>query len=223
MHSPQDPPTTKTDLSVTDIEHAATVLHWLRAYVAQPHPQLGRSGPVCPFVPLSLRTGQVRVVMHGELDGTDPDAIAALLRRYLDVFLATAPDSVSLRRQRSIVVVLQNVPAERELVLDEVHRTVKDDMVRRGAMLGQFYERCPERGVRNPDFPVSTAPVPCFAIRHMAPHDVLFLHDRADWFTEYHRRFAADFRNGKVSDPLMLRLFTAAETAFAHGGQKEES
>lgn len=213
-----DPPT-KSDLSVTEIAQLATVVDWLREYVAKPHPELGRTGPVCPFVPVSLRTGALRVVVHTEFDGSDPAAITALLRSYLTEFLATAPapnapGATALRRQRSVVVVLPAVPDERQLVLNDVHTGFKDEVVRAGAMIGQFYERCPERAVRNPEFPVSTGPVPCFAIRHMAPHDVLFLHDQPDWFADYHRRFAEEFRGGKVTDPLMLRLFRTAEAAM---------
>lgn len=207
-------PPTKPDLSVTEIAQLATIVDWLREYVAKPHPEIGRTGPVCPFVPVSLRTGALRVVVHTEFDGSDPAALTALLRSYLTEFLATAPESTAQRRQRSVVIVLPSVPEERQLVLNDVHAAFKDEVVRAGAMLGQFYERCPERAVRNPEFLVSTGPVPCFAIRHMAPHDVLFLHDQPDWFALYHRRFADEFRGGKVSDPLMVRLFQAAESAM---------
>ncbi|MCP2168579.1 DUF6875 domain-containing protein [Goodfellowiella coeruleoviolacea] len=208
---PDAPPTPKTPVSLADLRAAGAVLDWLRDYICMPHPDLGRSGPVCPFVPQSLRTDQVRIVLHDEIDGSDPDRIAGLLRDYLAEFVATTPSNAVARRQRSLVIVLPGVAAPHMSTLDSVHRAVKPDMVRGGAMLGQFYEGCPETAVRNPDFAVSTGPVPCFVIRHMAPHDVLFLHQRPDWFAEYHRRFAADYAAGKVTDPLMVQLFRRAE------------
>jgi hypothetical protein len=55
----------------------------------------------------------------------------------------------------------------------------------------------------------------------MAPHDVLFLHSRRDWFAEYHRRFAADYRTGKVNDPMMVRLFERAEAELAKSRNAE--
>jgi hypothetical protein len=212
MKAQAPPQRLKSQLSVSDVENATALLGWLKAYISLPHPQIGRSGPVCPFVPLSLRSDQVRIVLHDELDGTDPAAIRALLLAYLDEFNATAPASASIRRQRSLVIALPTVTAAREHVLAEVHEDVKSDLVRGGAMLGQFYETCQETAVRNPGFLVSKGPVPCFVIRHMAPHDVLFLHDRPDWFAEYHRRFAGDFRAGKIHDPLLVRLFQQAAT-----------
>ncbi|OLR91903.1 DUF6875 domain-containing protein [Actinokineospora bangkokensis] len=204
-------PAPKSPVSLTDLRHAHEVLDWLRDYISKPHPDLGRGGPVCPFVPQSLRTDQVRIVLHPELDGSDPGAIAELLRGYLEVFVAGTPDSAVARRQRSFVIALPNVAEEHLPLLDGVHRAVKPDMVAGGAMIGQFYQGCPEVAVRNPGFHVSTGPVPCFVIRHMAPHDVLFLHEDAGWFAEYHSRFAREFAAGKVTDPLMVQLFRRAE------------
>jgi heptaprenyl diphosphate synthase len=212
MKAESPPQQLKTLLSVADVGHAAAVLDWLKGYISSPHPEIGRSGPVCPFVPLSLRSDQVRIVLHDELDGTDPGAIRALILAYVAEFNATAPASATARRQRSIVLALPAITAAREHVLAEIHEDVKSDVVREGAMLGQFYESCQETAARNPAFLVSTGPVPCFVIRHMAPHDVLFLHDRPDWFAQYHDRFAADFRAGRIHDPLLVRLFQQAET-----------
>ncbi|WP_157529709.1 DUF6875 domain-containing protein [Nocardia sp. NRRL S-836] len=212
MKAESPPLPLKTQLSIADVRHAVALLDWLKDYISLPHPEIGRSGPVCPFVPLSLRSDQVRIVLHDEIDGTDPDAVRALLLAYLAEFTATTPASANLRRQRSLVIAFPAITAEREHILAEVHESAKSDLVRNGAMLGQFYESCQETAVRNPEFLVSTGPVPCFVIRHMAPHDVLFLHDRPDWFAEYHRRFAGEYRAGKIHDPLLVRLFQQAET-----------
>jgi len=206
-----DRPVLHTPLSVSDLGYAGKVLDWLTGYICVPHPELGRSGPVCPFVTLSMRSDAIGFVMHSEFDGSEPERLTDLLHSYLTKFVDTAPRSPAKRRQRSLVIVLPNIARERYAVLDAIHSDMKSEMVLRGAMLGQFYEGCPQTAARNSDFHVSTGPVPCFAIRHMAPHDVLFLHSRRDWFAEYHRRFAADYRTGKVNDPMMVRLFERAE------------
>ncbi len=204
-------PVPKSPVSLADLRHAHTVLDWLHDYISMPHPELGRGGPVCPFVPQSLRMDQVRMAMHDEVDGSDPNAIVDLLRDYLRWFAATAPASPVARRQRSLLVVLPSIPEEHYGSLDEVHSSIKTDVVRAGAMIGQFYRGCPETAVRNPGFFVSIGPVPCFVLRHMAPHDVLFLHERTEWFAEYHRRFAVEYKAEKVKDPLMVQLFRRAE------------
>lgn len=209
------PPPIQRQLSVADIGHMSRLVDWLHGYISRPHPRIGRDGPVCPFVPRSIRADALRFVLHGEIDGTDPDQIVALLLAYRTTFLDSTPSSAVQRRHRSLVVVLPGVAVEHQLALDQVHRVAKDEIVRSGLMLGQFYQRCPETAARNPEFPVSTGPVPCFVLRHMAPHDVLFLHRHRHWFAEYHRRFAADYRAGKVSDPLMVTLFDQAAATLA--------
>jgi len=101
MKAESPPQQLKTQLSVADVGHAAALLDWLKDYISVPHPEIGRSGPVCPFVPLSLRSDQVRIVLHDELDGIDPGAIRALVLAYLAEFNATAPASANVRRQRA--------------------------------------------------------------------------------------------------------------------------
>ena len=218
--SPQ--PVAKSILSVSDITHASRVIDWLHTYISRPHPQIGRSGAVCPFVPISLKANTLCFVVHGEINGLDPHAIADLLRSYLRWFAATAPESSTECRRRGLVIVLPHLAKDSLQQLDEIHSNVKTEMVLNGLMLGQFYESCPETAVRNPNFRVSTGPVPCFAIRHMAPHDVLFLHSRSDWFAEYHRRFSVDYRNNKIKDPMMLRLFQSAESKWGTRKRRSE-
>lgn len=196
----------------SEVVQASRVLDWLRTYVSEPHPQLGRAGPVCPFVPVSMRTDNLEFVVHSDVDGSDGGRIRDLLETYRDYFTATVPVSVPLRRRRSLMVVLPNVIPANLHALDEAHAEVKHGMVRNGLMIGQFHAECPDVAVRNPQFRVSIGPVPCFAIRYMAPHDILFLHERPDWFAQYQRRFGDDYRAGRINDPLMLNLYHTAES-----------
>jgi heptaprenyl diphosphate synthase len=94
--------------------------------------------------------------------------------------------------------------------LDAVYAYLKDFAVESGLMIGQFHPRCDERAVRNPDFAVSVAPVAMLAIRHMAPHDILFLHHSGQWFKEYDLRFGSHFERGRIRDPLLLSLYREA-------------
>lgn len=81
-------------------------------------------------------------------------------------------------------------------------------------MLGQFHMTCPEPAVRNPDFPVMLSPLPFFAIRHMAQHDVLFLHQHRDWFSLYDARMGEAYLQGKVSHPLLVQFYEDARQRF---------
>ena len=99
----------------------------------------------------------------------------------------------------------------RGTTLDEAHARLKNIAVEGGAMIGQFHPACDERSVRNDGFRVSRSPLPLLAVRHMAAHDILFLHEHPHWFAAYRERFGAQFAEGRIREPLMLGLYAAAE------------
>jgi hypothetical protein len=42
------------DLAESDLDALQAVADWIKAFVVEPHKDLGRAGTVCPFVPGSL-------------------------------------------------------------------------------------------------------------------------------------------------------------------------
>jgi hypothetical protein len=192
------------------------VSHWLRSYVSAPLPHVGRTGPVCPFVPSALGAGEVRIHLHYGIDGRQPGHLISLVRKELDRFDAEAPPpgraGTSLA---SLLVVLPDTGQPGWVIMDEVYGELKAYAVRRGLMIGQFHPACDERAVRNPGFRVSRAPLGLFAARRMAPHDVLFLHRDPRWFASYRERFAGHAEHGKIRDPLMCALYRDASAESA--------
>jgi heptaprenyl diphosphate synthase len=191
----------------------STVVHWLHRYVSEPLPHIGRSGPVCPFVPAALSDDAVRFSFHYGVDGRHPDQLITLLDKELDTFDRTAPPvgraGTSLA---SLIIALPDTGQDGWVIMDEIYERLKEIAVGRGLMVGQFHPACDERAVRNPGFRVSRAPIGLFAVRRMAPHDVLFLHGDARWFGVYRERFGTHFSRGKVRDPLMRELYRNAQT-----------
>src|SRR5262245_3865013 len=43
-----------TKLAKSDLDALRAVADWIKSFVARPHKDLGREGPVCPFVPEAL-------------------------------------------------------------------------------------------------------------------------------------------------------------------------
>lgn len=196
----------------------STVLHWLRSYVSEPSPHLGRHGPVCPFVPAALGDSEIRFSFHYEVDGHDRGRIRSLLVDELHTFDAVAaPPNRAGTSLASLLVVLPDTGEAGWAAMDEVYEDLKEFAVGRGLMVGQFHPVCDERAVRSPAFPVSRSPIGLFAARRMAPHDVLFLHGDRRWFEVYQERFGAHFARGKVRDPLMRELYRSAVRAFDGG------
>ncbi|RBM23934.1 methyltransferase [Streptomyces sp. PT12] len=52
---------------------------WFRAYLMRDHAELGRTGPVCPFVESARRAGAIAVERDDEAEGEDPAALRALV------------------------------------------------------------------------------------------------------------------------------------------------
>lgn len=205
-----------TSLDLTD--------DWLRDYICRPHPRVGRSGPVCPFVGPARRAGSLELRVR--LLGPTPTKalMTETLRCALDEFGAIGWRTGSNPMLHSLVVVMPDLPEDRYGLLDEAHAVVKNEAVARGMMIGQFHPRCEEPAARNREFPVSRSPVPLVAIRRMALHDVLFLHERADWFDCYAKRFGHKLRGSRASvDPLFVELFEAALDRHAPADRPENT
>lgn len=193
----------------------SSVLHWLRDYVSEPSPDIGRAGPVCPFVPSALRDNAVRFSFYYGIDGRNRDELRSLLIDELSEFDKTAaPPNRAGTSLASLVVVLPDTGRDGWSIMDEVYGDLKEFAVGHALMVGQFHPICDERAVRNPAFPVSRSPVGLFAARRMAPHDILFLHSDPQWFGVYQERFGAHFRRGKIRDPLMRELYAQATRTF---------
>src|SRR6266508_4637309 len=43
-----------SELAESDLDALHAVADWIKSYVVKPHKDLGRAGPVCPFVPGAL-------------------------------------------------------------------------------------------------------------------------------------------------------------------------
>jgi hypothetical protein len=193
----------------------AVVVEWLREYVSKPTEQLGRTGPVCPFVPPALDDNAVRFDFFYDLDGRDPERLRSVVVDLLHEFEKTAaPPNRAGTSLASMLIVLPDTDADGWAAIDALYPELKDLAIELGLMIGQFHPTCDERAVRNPAFPVSRSPVALLAVRRIAPHDVLFLHDDERWFTAYEERFGANVRAGKVRDTFMRQLHATATSRF---------
>jgi len=196
---------------ITSDNHRGVVEAWLREYVSVDDQRVGRSGPVCPFIPRALTQSAVEIRIRCDIDGCDePELIDQLRAEISDFCEAGRPPSSSGVILDSRLIVMPRMGPEEWEHLDTVYEHLKNFAVESGVMIGQFHPHCDERAVRNPAFKVSVAPVALLAIRHMAPHDILFLHRSEAWFNEYESRFRSHFEHGRVRDSFLLSLYHGA-------------
>lgn len=187
---------------------------WLNGYIGKPHPELGRNGPVCPFVPPAIRERAVAIAVR--FVGREPtvDSVTGVLRAAVADF-----SRISWRHSNamlnSLVVVLPDLAETEWALLDEAHALIKSEVVRRGLMIGQFHPACTEPAARNGSFMISRSPLALAVIRNMALHDILFLDDRSDWFAEYASRFGHRYRTTTGIDQAFALAFARASERFA--------
>ncbi|GAB3740244.1 DUF6875 domain-containing protein [Nocardiopsis nanhaiensis] len=201
-------------------EHAARDLavleDWLRESVGEPSPAIGRSGAVCPFTNPALKAGKMDFALRYDVDNGDPERIREITVEALHAFTARSQDKDQPSRATRLecqIVAFPGLASEHWTLIDKVHPELKDLAVDLGLMLGQFHPECDEGAVRNPLFPVARSPYPLFAIRFMAPHDILFLNGRRHWFQQYRERFPEE-ASGALRDGLMRELAERARARF---------
>ncbi|SHF57605.1 hypothetical protein SAMN05443575_0335 [Jatrophihabitans endophyticus] len=154
------------------------VATWIDVVIARPHRDLGRSGPLCPYVPAALREDALH---FGVLRGESVEAVEA---EVVDLLEAHRSLSRPPSKYACIVLVARGISVPELL---EVHRRVKPVAVDSGRMLGEFFPGYTSPGLHNPDFHPLTSPVPLLVIRHMVQGDDVFLAAEPAWVDAYRR------------------------------------
>ena len=168
-----------------------TVTEWARNYLAEPHPDLGRGGPVCPYVPTALkrRLFYLTVCPLGSTRAAETiaETMAETVGVYRDWFRRIEPlDSM-------YKTILMLFPDAAPTVIDSVQADLKSSFVEQGLMLGQFHHRPPvDAGLWNADFRPLRCPVPLLAIRNMVPTDLPFLVGDRRFLNGYRQVFGED-------------------------------
>ena len=175
---------------------------YLANFLAMPHPDLGRPGPVCPFVPIALNKELIRLTA-AQRALTGKQEMASAMEALLDTFRAMPPvtedpvagDAV----YKTIIAVLNRLPRDSApALLDAVQSDLKPSFIRKGLMIGRFYPHAPGRGLHSVDFRPFDAPKPSFAVRHMTVFDTPFVIDRDENIVGYLARFGDEGRQRLV-------------------------
>ena len=163
-----------------------SIAHWARTYLCAPHPELGRSGPMCPFVPGALTKKLLFAAVYEDGD-LDVAAIKTILLREMERFITLEPVSGNEAQFKSLLVLFPELPADRAAGLIETAQAELQPLfVPNSLMVGEFHDGPPDkRGLWNPEFRPLYSPIPMLVIRHMVPTDVLFLKESAPLFHEY--------------------------------------
>ena len=173
-----------------DAESVQLALEWARGFLGAPHEDLGRKGPVCPYIRHAFDEGLLHVTSRPETSCTDPRLREAVrtARHWFAALQRSAP--IGHEHLVTILVVLPRIDRSTSVELEDLHRTLKDEFVAEGLMIGQFHPHCEARGLWSPEFRPLQSPVPLLAIREMVPSDLPFLVSSTGHADVYFERYA---------------------------------
>ena len=166
-----------------------TVKRWAEDWLSKSHPDLGRTGAVCPYAGSSIKKNLFRVAfVRG--NNLDHNWMVSLLEEIAAAFPALPPADGPESIYKAVVVVFPEVTEFAQI--DAVQAECKTTFVERGLMVGQFYPGHQQGGLRNPYFKALDGPFAMLAVRHMVVTDYPFLCENEKWMDAYVARFAPD-------------------------------
>lgn len=147
---------------------------WVRAYLMQPHPRLGRSGHVCPFTAQAARLSLLRIGIS-PLGGGDRPAVLRTMQEALRAFDAL-PCQRSARLFRTVIIGFPRcTDAAGVATLRAVQNALRHHSIVRAKMIGLFEPNSQAEGLINPQFRPLRSPVPALAIRMLVEQDAPFV------------------------------------------------
>jgi hypothetical protein len=179
-----------SELAEGDLDALRAVADWIKTYVVRPHRDLGRAGPVCPFVPGALERKSLWLAPEQIANRNTPDVVE-LINGYQRLFLDAQPTDGNDVNYKVIVVVFTDMAADRaQGVFDDVLQDLaKPSYVEDGIVFGPFYEGNEATAIYNSGFRPFQSPVPFLFVRQGVISDWKFFLDDEDWLNLWARRF----------------------------------
>jgi hypothetical protein len=173
-----------------DLPALQAVADWIKTYVVRPHEDLGRAGPVCPFVPGALERRTLWLAPEQIADRSVP-AVVELMSGYTRRFLDAQPTDGDDAKYKVIVVVFTDLSADRaQGVFDDVlEQLAVPSYAEDGIVFGPFFEGNEGTAIYNSSFRPFQSPVPFLFVRQGVISDWKFFLDNEDFLNLWARRF----------------------------------
>lgn len=185
----EDPGRTR-GLDESDRQALRAVGDWTRTFVVRPHRDLGRDGPVCPFVPAALELGTFWLAAERSGGRSVPEVIQ-LIEGYKRRLLTAQPVDGDDAQYKSIVVVFTDLPAAQagDFLGDILQQIAIPSYADDGLVMGAFYEGNDGTALYNATFRPFTSPVPFLLIRNAVIGDWKFFLDDPGRLDLWARRY----------------------------------
>lgn len=182
-----------------DLNAIRKIKIYLDDFLTKPHPNLGRNGTVCPFMPMSLKKNLSYIgVVKGSPDKETIHMLVGQMREtYLEI-CQTVPE-----KDRQFVTMGMLFPDMKQdecpEKIDEVQSSRKLEFIQQGLMLGSFHAQQAGAGLHNPEFKPFRTLIPMLAMHELTAHDIVFLKDAPP---EYMRAYKAKFPDKPGKCPM---------------------
>jgi hypothetical protein len=179
-----------SELAESDRYALHAVADWIKTFVVKPHQDLGRAGPVCPFVPEALER-KILWLAPEQIADRDVPAVVELINGYQRLFLGAQPTDGDDATYKVIVVVFSDLSADRaQGIFDDVlQQLAVPSYVEDGIVFGAFYEGHEGTAIYDSSFRPFQSPVPFLFVRHGVISDWKFFLDNEDWLNLWARRY----------------------------------
>lgn len=202
-------------LADSDLRALHTVADWIKTFVARPNKDLGRAGPVCPFVARACE-GKTLWLAPEHIAYRSVADVVELLNDFKTRLLRTQPVAGEDANYKAIVVIFTDVSADRakdymgDVQIQQLKRRAYEDD---GVVLGEFHERNVASAIHNKRFQPFKGPVPFMLVRPAVISDWEFFLDNDDWLSVWSRRFGESAVHALVEE---LRITNWRRLEAAH-------
>ena len=177
-------------LTESDLKALHNIADWIKTFVAKSNKDLGRAGPVCPFVSESLERKTLWLAPE-HIGGRSVPDVVDLVSGYQRLFLGAQPTNGDDAIYKSIVVVFTDLSADRatEFFGDVLQDLAVPSYVDHGFVMGGFYKGNEGTAIYNSSFRPFTSPVPFLLIRQAVISDWKFFLDNETWLKLWVQRY----------------------------------
>jgi hypothetical protein len=179
-------------LAQSDLDALRTVGDWIKSFIVRPNDDLGRSGPICPFVPVSLERKTLWLAPE-HVGGRSLADVVDLVGGYQRRFLGAEPTEGDDAVYKAIVVVFTDLsPAQAGQLFDAVLQDLAvPSYADEGFVMGGFYGGNEAGAIYNSSFRPFTSPVPFLLIRQAVITDWKFFLDDDERLNLWAQRYGA--------------------------------
>lgn len=190
FYSPEEieAPMPSDAIPLQDLAYMKETMRWIREFIMRPHPSLGRTGVVCPYVKTSIDESIFFLTVAYPEDPSNYSQIMSALETCRTRFLTVEPTSGPLSILRVLLILFPHA-VEKDLELPLESKRMKSEMMEAGVTVGQFFPTEDiDKFLKSRFFPVQP-PMCLYTMRQFIETDWMFIHREPEWRAIYLKRF----------------------------------